>query len=77
MKYISSAMLMAISAFLLQFYRHQSHVLQLSPPPGQTGEIAHASIIWMIIPFVISLGLLAFAVIEDVNRSKEFNQSKI
>lgn len=71
MKYISSAMFMAISAFLLQFYRPQSHVLKLSPPPGQNGEVADASLIWMIIPFVISLALLVFAVIEDIKRVKE------
>ncbi len=77
MKYISSAMFMGIFAFLFQFYRARSFELQLSPPPGQTGIVTEASAIWMIIPFVISLGLLVFAVIEDVKKSKEINQSKI
>ena len=71
MKYISSAMFMAIFAFLLQFYRPTSFELRLSPPPGQDGTVADTSAMWMIIPFIISLALLVFAVIEDIKKAKE------
>ena len=72
MKYISSAMFMAISAFLLQFYTPNSFELRLSPPPGQTGTIVETSAMWMIIPFVISLVVLVFAIIEDIKKVKEY-----
>jgi len=76
MKYISSAMFMAISAFLLQFYRPERFQLRLSPPPGQDGTINDASAIWMYIPFIISLIILVIAVIEDVQKFKTSLNSK-